>query len=287
MLRNFGVSVDTYDLDMLVPVTLADADRIIERLRSISATSVLSIGPTPSWLAHAFAGRADIRTMTDPAVAVTSQLDQRYDVVVVTTAGCASHPDSDRALLHAAVLHLEREGHLALVRPPEDQLPLAAGQEIDLIHIDEVDGGDTTFTLLRRGPRFTVHDLLHEARGLIDRVAPIELHAQLLADDPPLVLDTRTDTDRSRFGVIAGSIHVPRTVVEWHLDPSNGYLHPAFVSFDQPIVVTCNGGYSSSLSAANLSRVGFRHVADLIGGMHAWLAAELPVSDPDHSHLDL
>ena len=65
------------------------------------------------------------------------------------------------------------------------------------------------------------------------------------------------------------------------------YLHPALVSFDQPIVVICNGGYSSSLSAANLSRLGFRHVADLIGGMRAWLAAGLPVSDPDHSHLDL
>ncbi len=272
---------------MPVQITLADTNRITQRLRSISATSVLSIGPTPSWLTHVFAGRANIHTLTDRAVAITSQLEQRYDVVVLTTTGCASHPGSDRALLHAAVLHLEREGHLALVRPTEDQVPLIAGQEIDLIPIDEVDGGHTTTTLFRRGPRFTVHDLLNEARSLIDRVAPIELHAQLQADDPPLVLDTRTDTDRSRFGVITGSIHVPRTVVEWHLDPSNGYLHPAFVSFDQPIVVTCNGGYSSSLSAANLSRLGFRHVADLIGGMHAWLAAGLPVSAPDHSHLDL
>jgi len=272
---------------MLVPITLADTERLIVRLRSISATSVLSIGPTPNWLAYAFAGRANIHTVTDPAVAITTQLEQRYDVVVLTTTGCTSDPGSQRALLHAAVLHLERDGHLALIRPTEDQLSLAPGQEIDLIQIDEVDSGHTATTLLRRGPRFTVHDLLHEARTLIDRVEPIELHAQLQAYDPPLVLDTRTDTDRSRFGVITGSIHVPRTVVEWHLDPSNGYLHPAFVSFDQPIVVACNGGYSSSLSAANLSRLGFRHVADLIGGMHAWLAAGLPVSDPDHSHLDL
>lgn len=273
--------------DMPGPITSADTDRIIEQLRSITATSVLSLGPTPRWLAHTFAGRASVHTLTDRALAITSRLEQRYDVVVLTTSGGCCDPGSERALLHAAVLHLERDGHLALIRPTEDQLPLAPGQEIDLMHIDEVDGGHTTTTLLRRGPRFTVHDLVFEARRLIDRVAPIELHSQLQADDPPLVLDTRTDTDRSRFGVITGSIHVPRTVVEWHLDPSNGYLHPAFASFDQPIVVICNGGYSSSLSAANLSRLGFRHVADLIGGMHAWLAAGLPVSDPDHSHLDL
>ena len=82
---------------------------------------------------------------------------------------------------------------------------------------------------------------MYEARTLIERVAPNQVHSRLQADDPPLVLDTRTDADRSRFGAIAGSIHVPRTVVEWHLDPSNGYLHPAFVSFDQSIVVICNG----------------------------------------------
>lgn len=274
-------------VDMPASITLAVTDRIIEHLRSISATSVLSVGPPPGWLSYAFGGRANIHTLTDRALATTAQLAQRYDVVVLTTTECSSDRGSDRALLHIAVLHLEREGHLTLIRPTDSRLALAAGQEIDLIHIDEVDGGQTTTTLLRRGPRFTVHDLVYDARTLIDRVAPIELHAQLQADDPPVVLDTRTDTDRSRFGVITGSIHVPRTVVEWHLDPSNGYLHPAFVSFDQPIVVTCNGGYSSSLSAANLSRIGFRRVADLIGGMHAWLAAGLPVSDPDHSHLDL
>jgi rhodanese-related sulfurtransferase len=273
--------------DMLAPITLAESDRIIERLRTISATSVLSVGPTPGWLACAFAGLAHIDALNDLALATTTQLDRRYDVVVLTTTGCVIDTATDRALLHAAVLHLERDGHLALIRPTENQLPLAAAHEIDLIRIDEFDGGDTTTTLLRRGPRFTVHDLVYEARTLIDRVAPIELHSQLQAADPPLVLDTRTDTDRSRFGVISGSIHVPRTVVEWHLDPSNGYLHPAFVSFDQPIVVVCNGGYSSTLSAANLSRLGFGQVADLIGGMQAWLAAGLPVSDPDHSHLDL
>ncbi len=270
---------------MVGPIRSAESDRITERLRSISATSVLAVGPTPSWLAPTFAGRADIHTLTDQALAISSQLERRYDVVVLTTT-CSIDPASERALLHAAVLHLERDGHLAIIRQTNSRLPLAPGQEIDLTHVDEVDSGRTTTTLLRRGPRFTVHDLVFEARSLIRRVTPGDLHSRLRASDPPLVLDTRTATDRSRFGVIAGSIHVPRTVVEWHLDPSNGYLHPAFVSFEQPLVVICNGGYSSSLSAANLSRLGFRDVADLIGGMQAWLAAGLPVSDPDHSHLD-
>jgi rhodanese-related sulfurtransferase len=79
---------------------------------------------------------------------------------------------------------------------------------------------------------------------------------------------------------------VPRTVVEWHLDPANGYRHPAVRSFDQPIVVVCNDGYSSSLSAANLVRIGFTSVADMIGGMTAWSAAGLPTVAPIDTHVD-
>ena len=92
---------------------------------------------------------------------------------------------------------------------------------------------------------------------------------------------------RARFGVIAGSIHVPRTVVEWHLDPANGYRHPAVTSFDQSLVLVCNGGYSSSLAAASLLDLGFTDVGDLVGGIRAWVGAGLDVVEPDHSHLDL
>ena len=101
------------------------------------------------------------------------------------------------------------------------------------------------------------------------------------------MLDTRTHVDRRRAGVIAGSLHVPRTVIEWHLDPANGYRHPVIDSFDRSLVVVCNGGYSSSLAAAHLVRLGFTDVADLVGGMLAWRAAGLPTVAPDHSYLDL
>ena len=139
----------------------------------------------------------------------------------------------------------------------------------------------------RRPTRTTVHDLVFEARQTIHRVEPLALADALADDRPPFVVDTRTPTDRQRTGAIAGSAHVPRTVLEWHLDPANGYRHPAAPGFDEPIVVVCNGGYSSSLAAASLVRIGFTDVADLVGGIDAWRAAGLPLVAPDHSHLDL
>ena len=141
--------------------------------------------------------------------------------------------------------------------------------------------------LYRRRARTTVHDLLWDARAMIRRVAADDLAAELGGPEAPLVIDTRTHTDRGRMGVIAGSIHVPLTVLEWHLDPANDCAHPAVRGLDQPMVVVCNGGHSSSLAAANLVRLGFTDVRDLIGGVRARIHHGHSVVPPDHAHLDL
>lgn len=190
-------------------------------------------------------------------------------------------PERRRAVFHYAVQHLLPGALLVHAASPELD---ALAQDFDLEPVDA--------RVWRRTVRTTIHDLVHEARASIRRVGPVELAERLASGGatggrPPLVIDTRTPTDRVRFGVIAGSIHAPRTVLEWHLDPANGYRHPLKPAFDDPIVVVCNGGYSSSLAAANLARLGFTDVADLVGGVHAWRAAGLPVVAPDHSHLDL
>ena len=190
-----------------------------------------------------------------------------------------------RAIVHCGMQFAERGGSLLIVH--EGALPTDCGLgSLDWVEAGRVTVADRTATGFRRGPRTTVHDLLFEARALIRRVDPFVLLDRLNQPDRPLVVDTRTATDRSRFGVIDPSIHVPRTVLEWHLDPANAYLHPSVTSFDQSIVVVCNGGYSSSMGATNLMRLGYTDVADLIGGFHAWRAHGLPVHRPDHSHLD-
>jgi rhodanese-related sulfurtransferase len=221
---------------------------------------------------------------------VALQLDTRFDLVWLTVAQPREGSIADpRALVHAAVQHMLPGGVLIIEPDPHaaDGVSFPAlCAEFDLID-DSANAIDHTLLSFRRTERFTVHDLLFEARSTIRRVSTTELQRRLESTDPPLIVDTRTQTDRRRFGVIDGSIHAPRTVLEWHVDPSNGYRHPAMRSLDQPIVVICNGGYSSSLAAANLVRLGFTDVADLIGGVHAWRAAGLPVATPDHSHLDL
>jgi rhodanese-related sulfurtransferase len=206
------------------------------------------------------------------------QLPQRYAVVIVEPVDASQDV---AAMVHCAVQHTEMAGHVVLM------VDAVVAERFDLRRCDSVAVEGAEITWCRRTERVTIHDRVFAARSRIQRVAPLELAERLRQRHAPTIVDTRTATDRSRFGVIEGSIHVPRTVVEWHLDPANGYRHAAVTSFDQPLVLVCNGGYSSSLAAASLLDLGFTDVGDLVGGVRAWIDAGLAVVAPDHSHLDL
>ena len=122
--------------------------------------------------------------------------------------------------------------------------------------------------------RFTLRDLLAEARSHFTRMTPQQAQAEAVAG--ALILDTRQTTDRWANEVIPGSLHAPRTVLEWVVDPVSGYPNPLITAFDQILIVMCNEGYSSSLAAYNLQRIGFSRATDMIGGFAGWRAAGLP-----------
>ncbi len=129
--------------------------------------------------------------------------------------------------------------------------------------------------------RFTVRALLAEARAQLTRVTPEQAFAALRAG--ALILDTRCDAERAREGVIPGSLHTPLSQIQWLVDPASGYQHPAIEGFDQTLIVVCNEGYSSSLAAASLKRLGFVNATDMDGGFRGWKAAGLPVCPPENN----
>ena len=121
----------------------------------------------------------------------------------------------------------------------------------------------------------TAAGLLREARARIRRLSPEEAHAAVR--DGALLVDIRSDLDRERGGVVPGSVHVPRTVLEWRLDPASPWRNPHVAGEGRPIVVLCDHGWSSSLAAAMLVELGHGDAADVEGGFEAWAAAGLPV----------
>ncbi|GAA3542011.1 hypothetical protein GCM10022222_27090 [Amycolatopsis ultiminotia] len=89
-------------------------------------------------------------------------------------------------------------------------------------------------------------------------------------------MDIRPHANRVAEGEIPGSVVIERIHLEWRLAPDSEWRLPG-VTADTVAVVVCNEGYSSSLAAADLQRLGLPGATDLTGGFRAWAAAGQPV----------
>jgi rhodanese-related sulfurtransferase len=121
-----------------------------------------------------------------------------------------------------------------------------------------------------------LEDVLATARTRIERFDPAEAFAETRRG--ALLVDIRSDLDRARDGVVPGSLHIPRTVLEWRLDPDSPWRNPHAGGLDDQIVLLCNDGCSSVLAAASLAELGFTRAGDVVGGFAAWRGAGLPLA---------
>jgi len=118
--------------------------------------------------------------------------------------------------------------------------------------------------------RNSIAKILAEARRSLLRVTPEMLSGE--RENGTLIVDIRPVEQRQRDGDLPGAIVIDRNVLEWRLDPSSEHRIPQVTGYDIRIVVVCNEGYSSSLAAAVLQKLGLHQAADMIGGYQAWLA---------------
>jgi rhodanese-related sulfurtransferase len=127
--------------------------------------------------------------------------------------------------------------------------------------------------MTERGAAIDRH--LAAASARISRVEPVRA-AQMLAAGA-LLVDLRAEWQRREHGDPPGAIWIPRTVLEWRVDPTSPHRHPALADHDGPLVVCCQQGYSSILAVATLVDLGVPDVHELAGGVDAWIAAGLPM----------
>jgi rhodanese-related sulfurtransferase len=131
-------------------------------------------------------------------------------------------------------------------------------------------------TAAGRVPARSADDLLAAARRRLHRLGPAEAY-QAWRQDGALLVDIRPQAQRAAEGIVPGSLHVERNVLEWRLDPGGEARLPAVTGYGQVMIVMCSRGYASSLAAASLQDIGLRHATDLAGGFVAWAQAGLPV----------
>lgn len=123
-------------------------------------------------------------------------------------------------------------------------------------------------------PHATVDELLAEARAGLARLAPAEAHEAVRAG--AVLIDIRADSHRTRDGEPPDAKVIPRSVLEWRLDPSSPHRDEECARRDVPVILICDEGYQSSLAAATLRRFGL-DATDVIGGFRAWRDAGLPI----------
>jgi rhodanese-related sulfurtransferase len=105
-------------------------------------------------------------------------------------------------------------------------------------------------------------------RASLDRVQPADLAAEVAGG--ALVVDVRPVEQRDRDGGLPAAVVIDRNVLEWRLDPTSPDCIWEMSDGNRRIIIVCNQGYSSSLAARTLQRLGLDDATDLVGGFQAW-----------------
>ena len=112
--------------------------------------------------------------------------------------------------------------------------------------------------------------LVAEAEQQIPTIDSSELKALLQdLDESTLIIDLRDVREVKREGKIPGSLHIPRGMLEFWIDPDSPYYRSEFDKA-QELVLYCNKGWRSALAAQSLQRMGVEKLSHLKGGMEQW-----------------
>jgi rhodanese-related sulfurtransferase len=108
--------------------------------------------------------------------------------------------------------------------------------------------------------------------------------ARALHGHPGVVfVDIRDVRELEREGVIPGSVHAPRGMLEFWVDPASPYHRDVFAQ-DKEYVLFCAAGWRSALATKTLMDMGMERVAHVEGGFGAWKQSGAPTeAKPTHA----
>ena len=112
-------------------------------------------------------------------------------------------------------------------------------------------------------------------RALVDEaMAQVTTYsvAQVLArqGDPKLQLIDIRDVRELKDGTAVGSVHAPRCMLEFWVDPASPHHKPMWADESKEFVLFCAAGWRSALAAKTLQDMGMNNVAHIEGGYTEW-----------------
>jgi rhodanese-related sulfurtransferase len=123
--------------------------------------------------------------------------------------------------------------------------------------------------------KISSQQLVDAAMQVVTTYTASEVKSRIDAGDPSLQLvDIRDIRElQSGEGTAVGSLHAPRGMLEFWVDPASPYHKPIWADERKEFVLFCGLGWRSALTAKTLQDMGLSHVAHIEGGFDAMKAA--------------
>ncbi len=118
--------------------------------------------------------------------------------------------------------------------------------------------------------------LVEEANKSIETLDAKEVK-KLVEKNEITLVDVRDIRELWRDGTIENSIHIPRGMLEFWLDPNSSYYQENRISNLKKMVFFCAMGFRSALATKTLVDMGFKNVANAEGGFDALKNAGLKI----------
>ena len=122
-------------------------------------------------------------------------------------------------------------------------------------------------------------ELVDQANSLIKIMSPKEVKEAWKGEIT--LIDVRDIRELWKEGTIKDSIHIPRGMLEFWLDPKSSYFQEKKIGDIKNMVLFCALGYRSALATKALKEMGFDNVANAEGGFDSLKKIGLPVVEKE------
>ena len=119
-------------------------------------------------------------------------------------------------------------------------------------------------------------ELVDEANKSIQVMNPNQIKEAIEKDEVTLI-DIRDIRELWKEGTIKNSIHIPRGMLEFWLDPNSAYFQEKKIGNIKNIVLFCALGFRSALATKSLKDMGFDNVSNASGGFQSLKQVGLPI----------
>ena len=118
--------------------------------------------------------------------------------------------------------------------------------------------------------------LVEEAQKNIETISAKKAK-ELVEKKEITLIDVRDIRELWKEGTIENSIHIPRGMLEFWLDPESSYFKFNKIKDIKKMVLYCALGFRSALATKSLVDMGFKNVAHVDGGFDALRKSGLQV----------